>query len=348
VVVSAVAQEALVVRPVFTVAGVEYTWGDVVVDARLRGAWDDVEHDAGRGLAALAQLHARDEELDPDEVDAAAAEFRYERDLLSADELEAWLDRWDLSFVEWGDWVAQSLARVCAAAWEGHFALERIDPDELQTAASIEAVCSGALVRWARHLALRASFATAQRAAAPAVDESDPPPARGLLALAPDDWSLAVAKVGPLAFDVDGLLAQGVGSAEIEREVGIHRTDWVTFDCRVLRLPQAGMAREAIFCLRDDGLSLEAVAGRARTQPETMRTLLEDLSPELQTALLAAMPGDVIGPVAAADGYAVVLLDSKRAPDASDERVAERAGERAMERAARRELGSQVKWHEQL
>src|SRR3954470_14855917 len=67
--------------PVLSAGGTTYRWPDVLLAARLRGRWDEVE----QGAAAP--------EAGPDEetLRAARAAFRTERRLLAADELRDWL-----------------------------------------------------------------------------------------------------------------------------------------------------------------------------------------------------------------------------------------------------------------
>jgi hypothetical protein len=79
--------------PVFSVGDSRYDWADVLVAAHLRGDWAGLETQIRQGLACQRALDNDDEtdEADPQAVDAAATEFRYARDLVSAEEAEAWL-----------------------------------------------------------------------------------------------------------------------------------------------------------------------------------------------------------------------------------------------------------------
>ena len=55
----------------------------------------------------------------------------------------------------------------------------RVEPDEVETAAGIEAICSGALEGWARDLAGRVAVALAREIPAAEPSVPDPPRARG-------------------------------------------------------------------------------------------------------------------------------------------------------------------------
>src|SRR3954454_23389533 len=122
-------------RQVFSVGAQDYSWADVVAAARAWGRWDE---------ATRPSEGARRN----DDLEQAAQAFRYERSLLAAEEMEAWLAHWGLTVGEWRGWL-----RGEAGGWP-------------------EAVCSGALAGLARDLAARAAAAEANGGAAGPV-ESD-------------------------------------------------------------------------------------------------------------------------------------------------------------------------------
>ena len=115
----------------FAIGDDVYRWGDVVRLAELRGEWSALAADVARGTAAAAELETRGEPIDDEAIDAAAREFRYERGLLAADELEAWLERHELTAADWHGYLRRSLARAtrfpeaaggdsaAEAAWSG-------------------------------------------------------------------------------------------------------------------------------------------------------------------------------------------------------------------------------------
>jgi hypothetical protein len=120
-------------RPVFSAGAQDYSWADVVAAARAWGRWED---------ATAPSRAARGEE----EVEEAGQAFRYERNLLAAEEMETWLEHWGLSVAGWRSWL-----RGEAGGWP-------------------EAVCSGTLAELARDLAARAAAAEANAGAAGPVE----------------------------------------------------------------------------------------------------------------------------------------------------------------------------------
>lgn len=125
-------------HPVFTVGGTVYDWTDIAEFARLRGDWAEIAAQAAAGVAAIE--HAAPAQ---DAVDEAARAFRHERRLLSGDDLDAWLERREVSVAGWLAYVARSLARGEAQA-------EVPATDEEVWA---EAMCSGRLDECAETLA---------------------------------------------------------------------------------------------------------------------------------------------------------------------------------------------------
>jgi hypothetical protein len=120
-------------RPVFSAGAQDYRWADVLAAARAWGRWDEATapSPATRGEA---------------EVEEAGQAFRYERNLLAAEEMEAWLEHWGLTVAEWRTWLKGE-----ATGWP-------------------VAVCSGALAGLARDLAARAAAAEANGEAAGPVE----------------------------------------------------------------------------------------------------------------------------------------------------------------------------------
>jgi hypothetical protein len=109
--------DALAQRLLFTVGDRAYTWEDVVLAGHVWGEWAALEREVRAGLACLARLDDVGEDgdegedgLGDDELDAAAAEFRYARDLVAADDMHAWLTERGLTVEDWLDHIRRSLA----------------------------------------------------------------------------------------------------------------------------------------------------------------------------------------------------------------------------------------------
>src|SRR3989442_12829272 len=91
---------------IFTVDRMAYVWEDVVIGGHVWGDWTTLEQRVRDGLACLARLDDVDDDaLDEADVDAAACDFRYARDLVAASDLEAWLGRRGGTIGPWVDLI---------------------------------------------------------------------------------------------------------------------------------------------------------------------------------------------------------------------------------------------------
>ncbi len=141
-------------KAAFRVGTVDYTWGDVVDDAKERGEWTRVELHVREGLAAQRHRDETGEELTPEAVHGAGAAFRYERRLIAAEEMEAWLDGWGVKVSEWTAWIRRSLLReLHGGELDELTARFPADEADVEALSWTTAVCSGELIRFAEALA---------------------------------------------------------------------------------------------------------------------------------------------------------------------------------------------------
>lgn len=276
-------------RPVFSAGTQDYRWADVVAAARAWGRWDDATRPsrASRGEA---------------EVEEAGQAFRYERNLLAAEEMEAWLGHWGLTVAAWRTWLKGD-----ADGWP-------------------EAVCSGALAELARDLAARAATAEANGGAAGPV-ETD---------------------LGRMDDSFAEFTRQALTDDNRNRLLELRGSDWVRVAYSALSFTQAGMAREAALCVREDGMTLTEVAERAGLKVEPVDALVQDVDPELAKTLLGTPVGELAGPLESVSGFAVVQVHEKVAPSLADPVIQDLVQREVPRRAVEREVRNRVRWHERL
>ena len=263
-------------RPVFSVGGATFRWGDVLADLAPGGAGPEPP---------------RAEPAD------AEAEFRYARNLVSAEDTEAWLARWDLTVREWHDWLGG-----------------RRDGDGV-----VDAVCSGALERRARELALEAAARV---------------------------WAGEQVQLGPGRDCLDRFRDVVCTPEAIDRELGLHVLDWVEVVSDRLTIGDADAASEAALCLIEDGLTPGEVAVRSGARLSEERLVLADVEPALQARLLAAEPGDLVGPLPEGDEHVLRVVRARRPPDVTASLWRDRAADLVFGRACERDLAPRVEWHE--
>jgi len=288
----------------FSVGDDVYGWDDVVRLAEARGEWEALAAQVRAGTAALAELG---DGLEEEEVEAAARRFRYDRDLLAADELAGWLGRHELTTEDWIAYLQRALARDRLPEVE--------DGGEHAGEAAIwaEGICSGRLEELARDLAQRA-----------AVSPGSP--------------------VDRLDATFDDFCAGAVDQMAEAREVEANRLEWLRFTYEAVVAGDEGAAHETVLCLRTDGEPLGAVAERAGMDVEVGDCWLDELDPGLGTRFLAAAAGDIVGPVPVEEGFLVAHVSSKTAPTLDDADVRARAHEAALARMVGRMVADRVVW----
>jgi hypothetical protein len=314
-------------RSLFTVAGRTFGWEDVLLATELRGELGPLERQTRQGLASVRRLMAEEGTVPADAVRAAATVFRYDRNLLAAEELEAWLDARGLTVADWNGYLRRLLLRE---RWVDE--LERIESEfavadeEVEAALLAEAVCSGFLRREAEQLAEDAALAAADDAVE---DSSD---RRTLIA--------------DLARGAEAARSRVPSPPDVEREVAAHALDWIRIEAETLELADAEAAREAALCVRVDGRPLTEVADECGVPANALVLYLGDAAPELRGALVSARPGELIGPVEHGAGHILVQVGAKTEPSAEDPELGRRAAAVLAARAVERELRDRVVWHD--
>jgi len=332
----------LAARDVFAADGRVFTWTDVVLAEVARGAWRELEARTRHGLAAQRLLSASGGELRADATTEAAHRFRYERELLAAEDLDAWLERWSVSLAEWSDYLRRDVLRGSSTGESG----EDVPPDEIAVAIGVEAICSAALERGARRLASEAALAGRHLPEATAA--GDPAAAAELLGVPVERCAERLELVARLAAATAARAAEIASESAVERELAMHRLDWLVVDAEVLEVGDEDAAREALLCVAADGLELADVAAQAGSALRRLSVTLTDAPDWLAPHLLGVEEGSLLGPLRQADGFAVVSVLSRKLPDAADRDARRRAETALLERAARNEVAARVEWRERL
>ena len=313
-------------RSLFTVAGRTYAWEDVLLAAELRGDLGELERQTRQGLACLHRLEVEPDALPAETFRAAATVFRYEHNLLAAEELEAWLDARGLSTADWNGYLRRSLLRErWADDLEQVAAGFPVGEDEVEASLRAEAVCSGFLRRAAERLAEDAALAATDGA---------------------EDIGDRAALIATLIREADAARGRAPSLPEVEHEIAAHGLDWIRIEAETLELTDGEAAREAALCIRVDGRTLADVADECGLPANVLVLYLADAEPELRTALISASPGELIGPIERGAGHVLLQIHGKTEPNADDPEVERRAAAVLTARAIERELRDRVLWHD--
>ena len=339
--------QALYGRPVFSVDGDTFFWEDVVLDAMRRGAWTRFQREVRDGLACLAEAEATGE-LPEEAIEEAAREFRYQRDLVSAQEIEAWLEARDLSVREWMDHIGRGVLRDLAAPRiAAVLKLYPPSPQALQSALAVDLVCSGLGSSLANELAEQAAAAAAAGAE---LEEAELDPLRSTApllvppGLAPERAGERLTFLARLDRGAKRFRQAAVSPEAVQREIGHQQTEWIRIDCRTIGFPDEIRAHEAALCLREDGLSLDEVADAARTSVADSRFYLDELDPGLRPMFLAARSIDVLGPIPFDGSHTLFRVLDKVMPSVQDPEILRRARAAVLDRALADQVRRRVEW----
>ena len=314
---------------VFRVNGFGCRWEDVVAAAREWREWSRLEGDVAATTHALQSLG---QDLPAEDVESAGDEFRQERDLLSAEEMEAWLERWALTADGWEKYLQRSIAQsltTTAADVSPPSASAGANPEDVWT----EAVCSGALQRWAERLATR--LAVWHATAAATLED------RG-----------AESRARPPQDQLEQTFQRFAESVVTDRallnQIQLHQIAWTRADCTRLEFRTVDQAEEAVLQLREDRASAEAVAALAGARAERAIWFLDALEPAWSERVLSARPGECVGPLRGAESFDVLLVHEKIRPTLQDADIQLRARGALVGQAVDALVHAHVRWYWRL
>jgi hypothetical protein len=226
-----------------------------------------------------------------------------------------------------------------------------VSPAEVLESAAVDLLCSTRGADLALALAERAAAAAAEREVEDLPTEPlTPAEVSGILTRLPIlDPARARARLAEVATADRGYarFCARVATPElIRRELELGRLEWIRLECRVIQFETEPLAREAALCLREDGLAIEDVAADAHAPVQEMRFYLGELDPEVQPRLLAAVPGELVGPVPFDQGHALFLVVDKTLPTEADPELRQRVENRAVARVVADQVNRRVRWRD--
>ena len=319
-----------------------FAWADVVLAELHRGSWAELERRTRAGLAAQRAAVASGRELSAAETTAAARAFRFQRGLLAGEQLDEWLDGWGIGLAEWREYLRRDLLRQRSSS------AAEVDDDEVSAAIGVEAICSGVLEAAASRLASRAALAPPGAAPAARAGRVDVAAAAELLGISPKQCAERLERVEQLEAAAALAEAELLGGDAVAEEVARHRQEWLRLELGVLPLDDVDAAREAVLCMRVDGLEPAVVASRARRDLRRLSTTLAEAPEWLAPYVVGLDEGSVIGPVRHDPGFAVVVVESRHEPQVDDPTVRGRAEAAIVTRAARRQVAARIVWRERF
>src|SRR5438270_5615286 len=321
----------------------EYTARDAIDAAIFRGEldvkWKEFLHQVA------AESRADELELEPDEsaISGAAEAFRYEYDLITAEETEAWLANRGLTLDDFADYLTRE---YYASTLREEIIPDEIEysfaPADLRQSFLVELILSGELDRMTGDLIMRLAARCAGKA----------PPSDAIIAEKREFLHRNGINSAQLANWLDQLKRDSKWFDEMlaieaayrkhcdtllvpearQRELLALRLPLTRFETEVIELESLDAAHEALFCVREDGMSMEEVATEGGYPYRRADFILEDLPNDLQQRFLSVSAGDVLEPVARGEGFELWRIIKKIEPHLEDPTVKLRIGQRLLDR----------------
>ena len=320
----------------------EYSARDAIDAAIFRGELDDewqkfLCHVAAEGRADELEL-----ELDELAISSAAEAFRYQHDLITAEETEVWLANRGLTFDDFSGYFAR---QYCVAALNEVPTQEQIGyasaAPELRDLFVAELIFSGVLDTMTTKLMWRLAARCAGKESTSEAIAAEKRKFLHRINIEPAQLAQWLEELGRdpqwlnemLAIEVaygthcDALLAPEAR----QRELMALRLHLTRFEVEWMELESHDAATEALFCVREDGISMEEVAAEGMYPYRRAEFCLEELPADLQQKYLSASPGHLLGPMPHGDGFELCRIIKKTEPRLEDPTVKSRVDQRLLE-----------------
>jgi hypothetical protein len=350
------------VATAFTFEGRAITIGQVVLAALHRGDWAELEREVAISLAHLEHAEREDGSASADAARRRLVAWRRERQLLSAEDYHAWLADRGLTLED----MSGHLRR--AAALELATAPSRAPPEEhtydvngFEVAGAVyqAAILTGRLSAWTRRLTQQQAARRALRARAAEIPQVPIEEATALVeaAMQAEASGLSEVPVGELrdwaaeVMALEGawsLMADQIADPElIERCLRAHQLEWQRLEWEEVTFAREDVARETGMWVRDEGLTLAAVAAQAGADTRVKAAYGVD-AVEFAGMLSGRHPGELIGPLATEAGWLLVQVRGREPPSAADPELRARAVRELLDDALAPHLAGRVEWHARL
>ncbi len=318
----------------FAINDAEFGWEEIVAAAEAWEEWQPFVAETRQALACLAYAAATNQLPSANEVREAATAFRYAHNLISAEETQTWLERWEMTVNDWMNCLrGQLLIGRWATTLDQIAAAHPVSEEDVATVIKDYAVCADKLGEWAQKLAGHAAVASQAvwgRAAQSGCFDAATGSRRDL--------------VSRIEAEFDRQRQQTVTPKLIETRISDHRLDWIRFDCRYLWFAEERVAREAHFCVTEDGLTLDEVAADAHGEVREWSFYLDEIEASARPYFLAARPGDWLGPIRMLNAFSLFSVVAKQMPAADDPQIKHRAEQAIIGGMMEQAINERVKW----
>lgn len=342
---------------VFSCGNDSFNVRDLIDAAFFRGELNPIWTELLRLIAAEKQAAELDLEIDEAALDAASEKFRYEHDLITAEETERWLEARGLTLEEFSDFFAR---HYWGSVLKGKAVAEEIDylaaPADLRELLIAELIFSGELDEMAACLARRVVAGCEANGEnvepGPILEERERFLERaGIAATQLADLLGQLGRDNPWLEEMLRMeaLSQSKASALPTPEARVRefrslRLPLTRFAVEIIELESLDAAREALLCVRNDGLSMAEVANEGRYPYRCTDVLLEEVPEDSQQKFISVTPGSVLDPIPRGDGFQLLRVLEKKDPNPDDPAVRERIDQRIIERHFSELCAKHIRW----
>jgi hypothetical protein len=338
-------------RVIFSRGEREFTAREVVDCAVLRGEIDPLWDEFVR-IGECDRL-ASEQGLDPDEsaVDSAAIAFRYQYDLITAEETERWLEGRGVSLAEFGEYFARKYwGRTYSGGMQVPSSTYLTAAAEEKDLFLVDLTLSGSLDQMAERLGYR----IAARADENREDGAKEERAKFLAERRITDLPAWLAQFGRDEEWLNEMLAadaayqRRVGhiltEQALQKELGPLRLNLTHFELETVEVDSKDAAAEVAACVRNDAMEMSEVAEEGRYPFHSSEVLLEDVPSEQQQKFLSVKAGTLFDPIPRGDGFEVWRVKTRTEPSLQDATIRARLEKRIIDRCFNELLSKYIDW----
>lgn len=342
-------------RVIFSQGDRSFTVKDVIDWAAVRGELEPIWGEFVRVVECDRLANEENLELDDSGLDSASIAFRYEHDLITAEETERWLDDRNLTVSEFSEYFAR---RHWGETYTG-----KVNPAERNYRAGspdekdlflVDLTLSGELDRLADRLSWRVAARANEStdAAEPVGEARERFLSRtkiGVEELA--DW---LSQLGRDMDWFDDLMRAEVayqrqanslvGEKDLQRELISMRLLLTRFEIEVIEVDSRDAAAEIFACVRSDGMEMSEVAEESRYPFHRSEVLLEDIAPDQQQLFLSVKAGALVEPIPRDDAFQVCRVKARIEPTLEDAAIRERLERRIIGRHFSELVSKYIDW----
>lgn len=326
-----------------TCKGREYSARDVMEAALFWGTLAEYWESFLQGIAAESRAEELGLELDEDALGAEAEAFRYQHDLITAEETEHWLAARGLTLDDFSDFFARQIWNGMKVEDAQSLEIDYLSaPVDLQETFTVDLILAGQLDQITVQLSWRLAALCSGDKVEPefiAAEKRRFLERNKMEATELSDWLKRVRRgeewLNQL-LEMEAAFRKRTGTLltpqAYQREMALLRLPLTQLETEVIELESRDAAQEALFCVREDGMSMEEVASDGRYPYRRLDFVLEDLSDDMQQKFLSVSPAQVLEPIPRGEGFELWSVINKTEPRADDPEIRSRIERRLLHR----------------